>query len=124
MDAEVLVAIVGGGFALINAVFAAIISVINKKTQKVVTDAQQNEEIDALKKDVTAMKEGVLSILRDNIITMHDRQMDEEALPLYMRDALEHSYNAYHALGGNGTVAALYKELLELPTDRKEHNYD
>lgn len=86
MATEVLVAIVGGGFTLINAVFAA-------------------------------MKEGGLSILRDSIITMHDRQVDAGTMPLYMRDALEHSYNAYHALGGNGTVAALYKELLELPID-------
>lgn len=117
METEVLVAIVGGGFALINAVLAAIVGVINKKTQKVVTDAKQNEEIAALKKDVAAMKEGVLSILRDSIITMHDRQMDARNLPLYMRDALEHSYNAYHALGGNGTVAALYEDLLELPIE-------
>lgn len=117
MDTEVLVAIVGGGFTLINAVFAAVVGAINKKTQKIVTDARQNEEIAALKTDVTAMKEGMLSILRDSIITMHDRQMDAGTLPLYMRDALEHSYNAYHALGGNGTVAALYKELLELPIE-------
>lgn len=117
METEVLVAIVGGAFALINAILAAIVGAINKKTQKVVIDARQNEEIAALKKDVAAMKEGLLSILRDSIITMHDRQMDEGVLPLYMRDALEHSYSAYHALGGNGTVAALYKELLELPIE-------
>lgn len=123
MESEVLVAIVGGGFTVINAIVSAIIGAINnRKTNKAITDMKQTEEIAALKQDVDAMKEGLLSILRDNIITMHERQSGEAGIPLYMRDALEHSYSAYKALGGNGTVTALYNELMGLPIERREEN--
>lgn len=120
MDPEVLVTIIGGGFTLVNLIFTTIVGAISKKTQKVITDAQQNEEITALKQDMTAVKEGLLSILRDNIITMHERQSEQIGIPIYMRDALEHSYRAYKALGGNGTVTALYNELMGLPIERRE----
>ncbi len=124
MESEVLVAIVGGGFTVINAIVSAIIGAVNnRKTNKAITDMKQTEEITQLKRDVDAMKEGLLSILRDNIITMHERQSGGDGIPLYMRDALEHSYNAYKALGGNGTVTALYNELMGLPIERREENY-
>ncbi len=125
MESEVLVAIVGGGFTVINAIVSAIIGAINsRKTNKAITDMKQTEEIAQIKRDVDAMKEGLLSILRDNIIKMHEQQGGEDGIPLYMHDALEHSYNAYKALGGNGTVTALYNELMGLPIERREEHED
>lgn len=114
-------AIVGGGFTVINAIVSAIINAVSgHKTKKAITDARQTDEIIALKRDMNAVKEGIQNILRDNIIAMHARQMPEKKMPIYMREALEHSYNAYHALGGNGTITAIYNELMNLPVEINE----
>ncbi len=106
-----------------NVLLTALINAVsNHKTKKAIIDARQTEEITALNHDMQAVKEGILNILRDNIIVMHARQIPEKKMPIYMREALEHSYNAYHALGGNGTITAIYNELMNLPVEIQEED--
>jgi hypothetical protein len=66
-----------------------------------------------------AIKLGMQASLRDSIITKYDKYMDRKWIPIYAMDNVEAMYKQYHALGGNGTITDLYKELLELP-HRKE----
>ncbi len=121
MNADIIIALISGGFMIGNVVVTALINAIsNHKTKKAITDARQTEEIAALEVDMQAVKEGILNILRDNIIAMHARQIPEKHMPIYMREALEHSYKAYHALGGNGTITAIYNELMNLPIEISE----
>lgn len=64
-----------------------------------------------------ALKEGLLSLLRAEIIRSHDKYTKKEFCPIYAKDAIEKAYKAYHALGGNGTITTLYNEVMELPTE-------
>ena len=64
-----------------------------------------------------ALKEGLLSLLRAEIIRSHDKYTKKEYCPIYAKDALTKVYQAYHALGGNGTITQLYNEVMDLPTD-------
>jgi hypothetical protein len=66
-----------------------------------------------------AIKLGMQASLRDSIITKYDKYMERKWIPIYAMDNVEAMYKQYHALGGNGTITDLYKELLELP-HRKE----
>lgn len=63
------------------------------------------------------LKEGLLSLLRAEIIRSYDKYTKKEYCPIYAKDAITKAYNAYHALGGNGTITSLYNEVMELPTE-------
>jgi hypothetical protein len=61
-----------------------------------------------------AVKLGIQALLRDRIIEQYNKYMDKDYIPIYAMDNVEAMYKEYHALGGNGTITELYKELLKL----------
>lgn len=67
----------------------------------------------------SAMREGVQALLRDRIYWSHDHYMGKGEYPIYARENVEAMYRSYHALGGNGTVTNLVRELDGLPTHRE-----
>ena len=70
-----------------------------------------------VRKAVKALKDGLLSLLRAEIIRSHDKYMKKGFCPLYAKDALEKAYNAYHGLGGNGAMTRIYEEIIDLPIE-------
>lgn len=73
-----------------------------------------------LKKKNKALENGMLSLLRAEIIRQHDKYTDRQCCPIYAKDALEKAYAAYHSLGGNGTITKLYNDTMALPEERKQ----
>lgn len=61
-------------------------------------------------------REAIRSLLRSELITMHGRYMDKGEIPIYAQENVQAMYDAYHELGGNGTVTKLVHEIMELPT--------
>lgn len=68
-------------------------------------------------KEHEALNKGLCALLRNDIIQLHDKYMEKEYIPIYALDNVLKMYDAYHALGGNGTVTKLVEELKELPTE-------
>ena len=66
------------------------------------------------KKDRDANGRGTMLLLRVQLIEYHDRYMREGDIPSYALDNFIEMYEAYHELGGNGMVTAMYEEILEL----------
>lgn len=64
-------------------------------------------------------REAIKSLLRSEIITMHGRYVDKGEIPIYAQENVQAMYQAYHQLGGNGTVTKLVKEIMNLPTQKK-----
>lgn len=61
-----------------------------------------------------AMALGIKALLRGQIVSFYDRYHNEKRpLSVERRRELDEMYAAYHALGGNGTVTAMYDELKE-----------
>lgn len=73
-----------------------------------------------LKKKNKALENGMLSLLRAEIIRQHDKYTDRQYCPIYAKDALEKAYAAYHSLGGNGTITKIYNDTMALPEERKQ----
>lgn len=67
-----------------------------------------------------ATREGTCSLLRQEIIRSYEKYMERGYCPIYARDALELVYEAYHKLGGNGTITNLMQRLRDLPTSPEE----
>lgn len=63
-----------------------------------------------------AMREGVRSLLRAEIIQSYEKYTDRGYCPIYARETLTKAYEAYHAMGGNGTGTDFYKKTMALPT--------
>lgn len=75
-------------------------------------------QVRRLHRDDKAVKMGVQALLRDRLYWNHDHYMQKGEYPIYARENVEEMYRWYHALGGNGTVTNLVRELDALPTKK------
>lgn len=62
------------------------------------------------KKDL-ALAEGVLSLLRIQLIEYHDKYMMRDQIPVYIYENWDDMFSAYAALGGNGTIKRMNDEI-------------
>ena len=88
-----------------GAVFTYMVSVIQKS-----------------KRESNAQRIGMRAILRDRIIQSYNHYIEKGFCPIYARENVSNMYEAYHNLGGNGTVTSLYHKLQELPTEGGEQH--
>lgn len=74
-----------------------------------------------LKEEITeqkALRAGVQSLLRDRLIQTHNHYIEKGYIPVYGMENVLDMYDAYHELGGNGTVTKLVDTLRDLPTEK------
>ena len=64
-----------------------------------------------------AMREGVRSLLRAEIIRAYEKYTERGYCPIYAREPLTRVYEAYHGMGGNGTGTDFYKKTIALPPE-------
>lgn len=62
-----------------------------------------------------AIVNGLQSLLRSEIIRSHDKYMEQGFCPVYAKEALKRSYEAYHDLDGNDVATKLYNDSMNLP---------
>ena len=72
------------------------------------------------KKDRDANSRGTMLLLRVQIIEYHDKYVREGRIPSYPYENFDEMYKAYHALGGNGMITKMYKEVQGLHLKQKE----
>lgn len=70
--------------------------------------------------DEKAVKNGTLALLRNQIIQNYEKYIDREWIPIYAIENVLELYDAYHTLGGNGTITKLVDELKELPSNNQK----
>lgn len=63
-----------------------------------------------------AMKAGIRSLLRSEIMRMHHQGVKEGFASTLDKEIIQRNYDAYHGLDGNGVATKLYDEYMELPT--------
>ena len=67
------------------------------------------------RKKTHAIQDGLQSLLRAEVIRQHEKYTERGFCPIYAKDALRRVYESYHALGGNGVITDLYKDIIALP---------
>lgn len=67
-----------------------------------------------------AMAAGTQSLLRESIVDNYNKYTDKGYCPIYAKESIKHTYEAYHDLGGNDVATQLYKTLLAMPEEPKE----
>ena len=66
-------------------------------------------------KRMTAMENGLQSLLRAEIIRANDKYVAQGFCPIYAKETLHRTYESYHALGGNDVATKLYEDCMRLP---------
>lgn len=83
--------------------------------------------ISALKKqraEMQALKNGVRATLRSRLVDLHALYVETGAgCPVWVKDEAQDVYDAYHALGGNGTGTHLYEEIIDAKVITHERKY-
>ena len=64
-------------------------------------------------------QKGTMLLLRVKLIEYHDKYMALGEIPSYAYQNYCEMYDAYHALGGNGTVTKMKNEIEELHLEKK-----
>lgn len=62
-----------------------------------------------------AIKDGLLAILHDHLYQACNCYLSKGCIDSDSLKNVEYLYNAYHALGGNGTGTVLYQKICNLP---------
>lgn len=68
----------------------------------------------------TALDEGMQAVLRGEIIRSYYHYSGRGWITFHGLQAVELSYEAYHNLGGNGTVTKLVEDMRDLPVRESE----
>lgn len=66
------------------------------------------------------LKQGMQSLLRNEIVRIYDTQMKLGYCSSYMKENIKDMYESYHLLKGNGLVTSMVNQLYDLPSERKE----
>lgn len=74
------------------------------------------KQLRTTKKDEEQMKQeaisnGVLSLLKIQLIEYHDKYMTTGNIPTYVYDNFDEMFKAYEALGGNGMVKHMKEDI-------------
>ena len=62
-----------------------------------------------------AIEDGVRDMLRLTILDNYEKCKAAGAISVSRKDAIDSAYGSYHALGGNGTITQVHKEIMEMP---------
>lgn len=107
--------------ALISGAFTVVVAIIEARAAKErKTEKLAREEAAKEREHTKAVDNGVLALLRDRIIERYNHYMEKEYIPIYGMENVLDMYEAYHALGGNGTVTKLIEALRKLHTEPQE----
>ena len=106
----VICAVIAG----LAAVLVAVIETRASKRRK--EDDERHAELMQMERDRTekdaAIALGIKALLRGRIIDYYDAHHNQERpLSVERKRELDEMYTAYHSLGGNDTITALYNEL-------------
>ena len=100
--------------ATITTVALSVLSgVLGFVIQNLIKENQQLRETKK-KSDATKQKaigDGVLSLLKIQLIEYHDKYMQAEEVPTYVYENWDEMYAAYEALGGNGLVKKMKEDV-------------
>ena len=74
-------------------------------------------------KQYGGLKNGMISLLKNEIIRIYEKYTKLGYCPSYMKENIEEMYVSYHKLGGNGMVTVMVDEIYKLPNEVKKENF-
>ena len=98
----------------IEIAFSCIVGVISFTFKKSYT--KYKNKMDNVSARQQAVEQGVQALLRNELIRRYREYEAKGEISILDKENIEHMYNEYKNLGGNGTVAKMYDDLMNLDT--------
>ena len=92
--------------SVVSGVLVYIVQNLLKENERLRHEKRENEE-----KKQKAIGNGVLSLLKIQLIEYHDKYMQGQNIPTYVYENWDEMYSAYEALGGNGMVKRMKDDI-------------
>lgn len=91
--------------------FGAVLTILGALYRKMSKQIREDRE------KQKAIEDGMRALLRNEIITAYNQYVvDKKYCPVYGKENVNAMYDAYHRLGGNGTITQLKQQIDDLPT--------
>ena len=74
-----------------------------------------NKRLEKFQTEYDGMNEGVQAVLRDRILQCCTYHQELGYADVHERENMQHMYEAYHKLGGNGMITDIYEKFRKLP---------
>lgn len=105
--------------SVVSGVLVYVVQNLVKENDRLRHERRENEE-----KKQKAIGNGVLSLLKIQLIEYHDKYMKVDNIPTYVYENWDEMYSAYEALGGNGMVRRMKEDIdrLRLGGNRYENH--
>lgn len=100
--------------AILGACYKRLSGKFKKEKAERIEKARQNEE------EIKALKNGMRSILRRQIIADCEKAQENGYCDTTSKDTITDMHQSYSALGGNGIVKIMVDQVMKLPTLRVE----
>ncbi len=100
----------------LEAVFTVVVSALGWALKKLWRQAEKN------KADNLSIKNGMMALLRAEIISTYNHYEERGVLPIYARENFYGLYKEYKTLGGNGAIEDIMAIASEWPTTGKRMN--
>ena len=74
-----------------------------------------------------ALEDGVQALLRESIVNSYNKYSSKGYAPIYAKEAVRRSFDAYTKLGGNDVAHGLYDKIIKMPEEperREEETHD
>ena len=71
----------------------------------------------AAEKQQAALESGVQALLRGELIRSYEKYHEQGYITVHGLEAANKAYDAYHELGGNGTITGLVKGMREMEVE-------
>lgn len=75
-------------------------------------------------KEYTGLKNGLKSLLRNEIVRIYETYSKLGYCPSYMKENANEIYLNYHKLNGNGMATSMINEIYKLPNELKEECFN
>lgn len=87
----------------------------NFKKREEKREAEEDKRLkEAIARD-EAQRAGLLALCRDRILQGYRYYKKKGGISAQDLETMQKLYYAYHGLGGNGTITAVYEKILQLP---------
>lgn len=93
----------------LEALFTLLCSVFTLLFKRLFKKIKENRERQ------NAVEAGLQALLRNELIRRYREYEEKGEISILDKENMEHMFKEYENLGGNGTVAQMYKEILNLP---------
>ena len=82
-------------------------------------EKERRELASKQEREYGALRKGVLAVLRDRIVQSAIHFHTQGYASAAQKDNLDRMYEAYHALGGNGTATHAMEDIMHLPFQKE-----